>query len=262
MNTKHSLSTRIPRGLGSVFAVARTLARRHPGWRYALLFAGVAFEAMPLGKLIDSVNHGGWAPTLDTSAVLFAVSGIVCMLLFRKAGTDDTRSTNRRSSRTRRIFGSCVCALAGWIGFLSVIYILLVCAALGRGKQLTAEDLWKGIPELFFWIGAPGIPVFFRCWLIMVLPLYLLVPPQSPLWRWKPAVAFGAVEGAVVGLATEIEPWTVLSLALVGAGMCLFASLTRRWLNPAVDSGSNLSIPEPPSASVPPHSTAASRASD
>src|ERR1051325_2749866 len=117
----------------------------HPGWRYVLLFAGAALEAIPLGKAFKSFNHGGWEPTVDASVILLVAGGIACMVLFRKTEPDDLGPTNRRRSRARRILGSCVCGLAGWIGFLSLMFLLLLCAALARNQVTGVEDIGKGL---------------------------------------------------------------------------------------------------------------------
>jgi hypothetical protein len=87
--------------------------------------------------------------------------------------------------------------------------------------------------------------MIFCVWLVVGMPLYLLIPIRSPLWRWPICTICGAIGGAaimlVVGRAvlSSSEPWgDYVRPSIVAAGVgwitCFFASLTRRYFQLAI----------------------------
>jgi hypothetical protein len=96
-----------------------------------------------------------------------------------------------------------------------------------------------------FWAGVGMIEylasiMIFGAWVVGFLPLYLLVPLRSPLWKWPICTICGAIGGAalmlIIGraLLSSNEPWAdYVRPSIVAAGVgwitCLFASLTRRY---------------------------------
>jgi hypothetical protein len=79
-------------------------------------------------------------------------------------------------------------------------------------------------------------------WLVVLVPLYVLIPADSILWRWPLCTALGAIGGLValvVGtwLLTRdffVEEWSFYVMAaIVGSVTCLIGSLTKHWFKPS-----------------------------
>ena len=121
-----------------------------------------------------------------------------------------------------------------WIGsVLSVVFGISVCY----------------LPFWLFWSHAsPGLDGLFPpefplvvasvVYAVAFLPLYLLIPAESPLWRWRvctlSGVAGGTAAGCVAGFILVptlpalpfIIPFALVLGGPVGGAACLFASLT------------------------------------
>ena len=118
----------------------------------------------------------------------------------------------------RRVLGSFLSALVGWAALnLFVAGSLIVGGNATRGQ----------------WVGASFVAVYsaalvFGTWLLALLPLYLVVPPHSPLWRWPICTCCGALAGAAIMFAfSGRPPHDDILLAAITAGItCLFGSLT------------------------------------
>jgi hypothetical protein len=78
----------------------------------------------------------------------------------------------------------------------------------------------------------------FGTWLVALLPSYLLVPLDSPLWNWPICTMCGALSGAMImymvgcfflwGIVQPQDYIGPCSIAAAAGGItCLFASLTR-----------------------------------
>ena len=92
----------------------------------------------------------------------------------------------------RQLFGTFVAVLSGWIAGI-LFGVPLALFDLIRDPAHASPWELLGLPYLFGF----GAPVFIvPIWLFALIPLYLLVPRSSPLWR--PAVC--ASVGAVVGI--------------------------------------------------------------
>lgn len=133
----------------------------------------------------------------------------------------------------RRILGSFLSVFVGWI--VLMIYI--------QGTTKPNPEISVGDMIAEFWAGVGMIEslasiTMFLTWLVGFLPLYLLIPLHSTLWRWPICTICGAFAGASLmliislALSSSGEPWADLvrpSIIAAGIGWitCLFASLTR-----------------------------------
>jgi hypothetical protein len=133
------------------------------------------------------------------------------------------------NSLGRRISGSLLAATAGW----SVIVVWAAYVALHPAYG--PRDRWI-LPLLMLIISAIFV---FGIWLILLLPLYLLVPRRSILWWWPICTICGAACGAalmfVVGRtespqATDAWLYEIFGAA-VGGVTCLVGSLTARYFD-------------------------------
>jgi hypothetical protein len=143
-------------------------------------------------------------------------------------------SPQAKASLPRRILGSFLAALVGY----TPPVLLAVIIGLLDWQRMNALS-WQS--ELAFALIFGKF--VFGTWLLVLLPLYLLVPLGSVLWRWPVCTACGALAGALImfiyfrrfgsllpltgaEFIDEIAPLSVA--AFVGATTCLFGSLTAR----------------------------------
>jgi hypothetical protein len=141
-------------------------------------------------------------------------------------------SPQANASLPRRILGS---FLAAFVGYTPPVLLLAIVGLLDR-RHMNAYG-WRSEFAFVFIFGK----YVFSIWLFVLLPLYLLVPLRSVLWRWPVCTACGAVSGALIQfiwfrrfggllplsgaeLVDEIPALCVA--AFVGASACLFGSLT------------------------------------
>jgi hypothetical protein len=141
-------------------------------------------------------------------------------------------SPQANASLPRRILGSFLAALVGY----TPPVLLLAIIGLLDWRHMNAFS-WQGELAFALIFGK----YVFGIWLFVLLPLYLLVPLHSILWRWPVCTACGAVAGALIQftyfrrfgsllpltgdeLVDEIPALCVA--AFVGATTCLFGSLT------------------------------------
>ena len=130
----------------------------------------------------------------------------------------------------RRILGSALSALVGWLALNVFVVGVLALEALLRAQPST--NVW--------WLGAafiaPYSAVFvFATWLVLFLPLYLLVPSHSAFWWWPICTLCGAIAGALMmfGFYGPNSPDShstsmIVLAAATGAVTCLFGALTAR----------------------------------
>ncbi len=90
---------------------------------------------------------------------------------------------------------------------------------------------WPDWRACLFMVGLFVLPV----WLLVLLPLYVLLPRQSCLWRPFVCAAFGAGSGAILlTIFFVVSPdaplaiiWIFLPIALLVGGItCLFGAAT------------------------------------
>jgi hypothetical protein len=95
---------------------------------------------------------------------------------------------------------------------------------------------FEGLVFMCEMVGLATLPV----WLLILLPLYTLVPRTSVLWRPVVCTLLGCISGPVLLALARICGWPhhigpLLPVAtLVGASTCLFASLTATRFHPTL----------------------------
>jgi hypothetical protein len=128
----------------------------------------------------------------------------------------------------RRILGSFLSALVGWAALMGVI--------LSHTHFHSPPGEWWDTPGFYAFYAAIAGTFIFGTWLVILIPLYLLVPLRSPLWHWLVCTICGVLSGALIMFvicrvsspqAVDWPSYVVLA-AIVGGVTCLFASLTRR----------------------------------
>ena len=79
--------------------------------------------------------------------------------------------------------------------------------------------------------------IIFIVWLVVLVPLYMLIPLSSILWRWPICTGCGALAGAAIMVAVDVvilrTPLNnlIVTAAVVGGTTCLFGSLTRDYFH-------------------------------
>ncbi len=131
----------------------------------------------------------------------------------------------------KQVLGSFIAALTGWVGgVISATLLLGVYGAYAAGRVRT--DIFVAVPWLFlFYIGAFVVPV----WLLALIPLYVLVPRSSALWRPYVCTALGVIAGLLIVAVvfplpspnTAKEIWVPYTLgAIVGGITCFTGAVT------------------------------------
>lgn len=128
-----------------------------------------------------------------------------------------------------KALGSFVSVTAGWAGGLIVL------AAFWLVLSLRSENVWaevsSGVVVYSAVIGGFAISV----WLVILLPLYVLLPDTSPLWRTRVCTALGIIAGGGIVLAYLLIGGGIFALflwplvvvgAVVGGVTCLFGAST------------------------------------
>ena len=117
---------------------------------------------------------------------------------------------------------------AGW----SVVWLWLAYLGL-RLHSPSASREWLAFSLIVLIVSSVFV---FGTWAVLFLPVYLLVPRQSVLWRWPVCTACGAASGAAIMFAFvritsphAVGGWIYeIVAALVGGITCLVASLSAR----------------------------------
>jgi hypothetical protein len=128
----------------------------------------------------------------------------------------------------RRVFGSFLAAFVGWLPFNLILVVIGVV-----DWRHTSVTGWRTMIA-FALMSAKFV---FTTWLVLLLPLYLLVPLGSVLWRWPVCTVCGGLCGGLIQFAfwrwygapfTVDEVPSLVGAAFIGAITCLFGSLTAR----------------------------------
>ena len=138
----------------------------------------------------------------------------------------NTSALSPRSSIARRVLGSFLSAFFGWFALNAFITIWTTL------QQHHERDWWL-LPVFF---GIYSAAFVFGTWIVVLLPLYFLVPLHSWLWRWYVCTPCGATSGALIMYvwvrytSPQATDWPFyVILAATTAGLtCLFGSLTSR----------------------------------
>jgi hypothetical protein len=112
------------------------------------------------------------------------------------------------------------------IGFNAVEYFRL-------SPELKSAD-WTNAPAFYAFFGVIAGLFIFGTWIVVLIPLYLLIPLNSILWRWPICATCGSIAGGMIMFLSiqttspqaRWQEYTILA-AIVGAVASLFASLTR-----------------------------------
>jgi hypothetical protein len=136
--------------------------------------------------------------------------------------------SERRAPLARRILGSALSALAGWI----TLCLATIAVVAFEPDRSVSEQL----AEITFTCAYAAIFVGVT-WLLALLPLYLVLPLRSLLWRWYVCTGFGILAGGIImyvfvrcdPLGSTTDLLFILLAAITGGTTCLFGSLTARY---------------------------------
>ena len=130
-----------------------------------------------------------------------------------------------RAPLLRGILGSALSALAGWLTLNAVMFTLAFGTVNEPPRPIDFADTLSWSAALV------GI-----LWLLGLLPLYLLIPSRSLLWRWYICASCGAAAGVLIYIVLWISSTPYLGLgfvialaAIIGGAVCFFTSLTLRY---------------------------------
>jgi hypothetical protein len=141
----------------------------------------------------------------------------------------------------KQLLGTVVAVLAGWLAALLFFEVIELINFLSKPHVGLPEALWLTPLEISLIISVFVVPI----WLLVLVPLYIFVPPSSMLWRVPVCSACGIVAGVLIvalvfggipgsrGLAPEAW-WWFIAAAIVGGVTCLIGSLTRNRFKPAI----------------------------
>lgn len=141
--------------------------------------------------------------------------------------TSSDHAVNRNASLKRRILGSALSAFVGWLALNVFVAGVLAVEALLGTRSING-----------WWVGAAFIATYsvafvFATWLVVLLPLYFLVPSRSVLWRWPICTFCGAIAGALIMFGfygpNPLDSGSMLMIVLAaatGGATCLFGALT------------------------------------
>lgn len=130
----------------------------------------------------------------------------------------------------RRILGSALSAFVGWFVPNLALFVGACLRRIIHPEPMAYPHDWLLGPTF---IAVYSAAFVFATWLLALVPLYLLVPLRSVLWRWPVCTLCGALAGALIMAAFLAPPpydrqFSVLILlaAFTGAITCLFGSLS------------------------------------
>ena len=140
---------------------------------------------------------------------------------------DYERTTDSTAPLGRRIVGSALSALVGWLTLVVVLLGGTIYEGIQRARSPRFE--WAGFAAMsaFAFVFVVGT------WLVALVPLYVFVPLRSLLWHWFICTVCGGVAGAVIMLAFHGFSFRgsgttsmLILAAITGAATCLFGALT------------------------------------
>src|SRR5947207_2058802 len=132
----------------------------------------------------------------------------------------------------KRVLGSIASVSFGWI------VAMTVCIVLASFTPTADPSFWSSLRTTIvlggLYVGVPLAVELFVLWVVLLLPLYVLVPRRRRLWRWPVCVCCGGLIGSLPGIGAK--DWLPATLgASVGASICLFGSLTRNYFDGPAD---------------------------
>ena len=157
----------------------------------------------------------------------------------------NTRAISRILWAARRIVaralaGTALAVVSGWAA--AVVFVALegfvTFPAAHRNEDTVVAALWKTPIAFGIFIWFFILPV----WVLVLVPLYLLVPSTSVLWRRSVCTALGALAASAIMLALHVFGWFdrdelwffCATAAIVGAATCFVGSVTRDRFKPAI----------------------------
>jgi RsiW-degrading membrane proteinase PrsW (M82 family) len=140
------------------------------------------------------------------------------------------QSLRPKSQLLWQIFGSALSALVGWFTLNAFIFIWAFIARSEHHSNPPIPNEWLVGPAFVAMYSAAFV---FATWLVALVPLYLLVPLRSSLWRWPICTICGALSGALIMFAfygpkspDRSSTVTIIFASISGGVTCLFAALT------------------------------------
>jgi len=131
----------------------------------------------------------------------------------------------------RKLADSIIAAFAGWSTGLVVMACLYLRWILLVPRNTVGRSAWM------FLVLYAIISVMFvyTVWAAVLVPLYLLIPPRSILWRWPSCTVCGGLAGAAIMFgwgriyyphAVDSSRYVMLA-AIIGGVTCFTGSITR-----------------------------------
>jgi len=127
-----------------------------------------------------------------------------------------------RSGVPRRILGGLISVTVAWL--ILQLVMVVVFAIQARPFPLWVDAMYFAIGSLPF-VLIPGLVIF--------LPLYVFIPPNSILWHWPICTGCGVAFGVALIFLLSFPnphsfevPFEATLAGVTGGVTCLFASLT------------------------------------
>jgi hypothetical protein len=130
----------------------------------------------------------------------------------------------------RQILGSFVAVVTGWFAALAFLMACMVLRNLQHAHTLTGQQILGYFEMYAFFMACLIVPV----WLLVLIPLYILLPSSSILWRSPICTVCGVFAGEIIMFAfyrgdlDRVLMYHYVMAGMVGGVACLTASLTRR----------------------------------
>ncbi len=144
--------------------------------------------------------------------------------------TSNDHSPNGKSPLRRRVFGSALSAFVGWFALNSFIFVWAFITRHQHHSTPPISNEWLTGPAFMATYSAVFV---LPTWLVALVPLYLLVPRRSVLWRWPVCTLCGAVAGALIMFGfygpnsrDSYSTVAIILASIVGGITCLFGALT------------------------------------
>ena len=139
-------------------------------------------------------------------------------------------------SALRKVLGSAISLCVGVAAGVGVLFVYRF--SVGR-ESLDTETLTSAIGGPLEIVGGIALPI----WVLILLPLYTLLPRSSPLWRIRVCTMLGTSAGALIafviivvlgGFESVLALWMcILAGATTGAVSCWFGAATVNYFHRA-----------------------------
>ena len=141
----------------------------------------------------------------------------------------------------KQLLGTALAVLGGWLAALLFCGALYLFGPSQQRQPMDAGLLFGGTIMMSWFMAWFIVPV----WVVILIPLYLFVPPHSTFWRWPVCTACGALAGFTImavffggipgfgQLSSGAWDFYILA-AIIGGITCLIGSLTRHIFKPTI----------------------------